>query len=33
LELMLREGYHDITVKTEKGKVVYCENTRKIKLK
>lgn len=33
LELMFREGYHDITVKTEKGKVVYCENTRKIKLK
>jgi hypothetical protein len=33
LELMLREGYHDITVKTERGKVVHCENTRKIKFK
>ena len=33
LELMLRDGYHEITVKTERGKVVHCENTRKIKFK
>jgi DNA-binding transcriptional MerR regulator len=33
LELMVHEGYHEIRVKTEKGKVVYCENIRKIKLK
>ncbi len=29
LELMLRDGYHDINVKTARGKVVHCENTRK----
>lgn len=33
LELMLTSGYQDITVKTANGTVVYCENTRKVKLK
>lgn len=33
MDLMLRDGYQDITVKTQHGKVVYCENTRKVKLK
>jgi DNA-binding transcriptional MerR regulator len=33
LELMLKDGYQDITLKTQHGKVVYCENTRKVKLK
>jgi hypothetical protein len=26
-------GYQDITVKTAQGKIVFCENTRKVKLK
>jgi DNA-binding transcriptional MerR regulator len=33
LELILMNGYQDITVKTQKGDIVYCENTRKVKLK
>lgn len=33
LELILREGYQDITLKTVRGQVVHCENTRKIKFK
>jgi len=33
LELMLTTGYQDITVKTQNGDVVFCQNTRKIKLK
>jgi hypothetical protein len=33
LELILKAGYQDIIVKTQYGKVVRCENTRKIKLK
>ncbi|MFT4526233.1 MAG: DNA-binding transcriptional MerR regulator [Polaribacter sp.] len=33
LELMLTKGYQDITVKTQHGKIVHCENTRKVKLK
>ncbi len=33
MDLMLKDGYQDITVKTQHGKVVYCENTRKVKLK
>ncbi len=33
LELMLRDGYHDINVKTARGKVVHCENTRKYRFK
>lgn len=33
MDLMLKDGYQDITVKTQHGKVVYCENIRKIKLK
>ena len=33
LEMILKKGYQDITLKTQDGKVVYCENTRKIKLK
>lgn len=32
MEMILSKGYHDITVKTQHGKVVYCENTRKMKL-
>jgi DNA-binding transcriptional MerR regulator len=32
-ELMLTTGYQDITVKTQNGDVVFCQNTRKIKLK
>jgi len=31
-ELIVSNGYHDITIKTQNGKVVYCENTRKMKL-
>lgn len=31
-ELIMDGGYHDIKITTEKGKVVHCENTRKIKL-
>lgn len=33
MDLMLKDGYQDITVKTQHGKVVYCENTKKVKLK
>ena len=33
MDMMLKDGYQDITVKTQHGKVVYCENTRKVKLK
>ncbi|MCB9190304.1 MAG: hypothetical protein H6602_01375 [Flavobacteriales bacterium] len=33
MDLMLKGGYQDITVKTQHGKVVYCETTRKVKLK
>lgn len=33
MELMLKDGYQDITLKTQHGKIVYCENTRKVKLK
>jgi len=33
LELIFTNGYHDITVKTQQGEVVYCENIRKVKLK
>ncbi|HAP68468.1 MAG TPA: hypothetical protein DCR04_01860 [Flavobacteriales bacterium] len=33
LEMILKKGYQDITVKTQHGKVIYCENTRKVKLK
>jgi hypothetical protein len=33
MELILKDGYQDITLKTQHGKVVYCENTRKVKLK
>ena len=31
-ELIMDGGYQDIKITTEKGKVVHCENTRKIKL-
>jgi len=31
-EVILSEGYQDIKITTSKGKVVHCENTRKIKL-
>ena len=33
LELILMNGYQDITIKTEKGTIVKCENTRKMKMK
>ncbi|MCF8278638.1 MAG: hypothetical protein K9J17_18065 [Flavobacteriales bacterium] len=33
LELILNDGYQDITIKTQHGKIVHCENTRKVKLK
>jgi len=33
MDMMLKDGYQDITVKTQHGKVVYCENTQKVKLK
>lgn len=33
MELVLKNGYQDITVKTQKGNIVHCENTRKLKLK
>lgn len=32
-ELILSNGYQDITLKTQKGDIVHCENTRKFKLK
>ena len=33
LELMLTDGYQDITLKSQNGVIVHCQNTRKIKLK
>ncbi len=33
VDLIMSNGYQTITLKTDKGKVVYCENTRKQKLK
>jgi len=33
LELLLKDGYQDITLKTQQGKLVHCKNTRKVKLK
>jgi hypothetical protein len=33
LELMLTDGYQDITLKSQNGVIVHCTNTRKIKLK
>jgi hypothetical protein len=33
LELILTNGYQDITVKTQKGQIIFCENKKKIKLK
>jgi|FLOH01.1.fsa_nt_gi hypothetical protein len=33
MELMLNDGYQDIKMITQHGKIVYCENTRKVKLK
>ena len=32
IDMIMKEGYHEIVLKTEKGKLVSCENTRKIKL-
>ncbi len=32
-EIMLKGGYQNIEIKTQHGKIVHCENTRKIKLK
>ena len=31
-EIILSRGYQEIRVKTQKGKMVYCENTVKYKL-
>lgn len=31
-DLILRNGYHDISIKTQRGKVVQCTNTTKYKL-
>ena len=33
MEMMLQNGYQDISVKTANGKIVQYENTRKLKLK
>lgn len=33
LELMLTDGYQDITLKSQNGVIVHCTNTRKTKLK
>ncbi len=33
VDMIMSNGYQTITLKTDKGKVVYCENTRKQKLK
>lgn len=33
MELMLQNGYQDISVKNVNGNIVHCENTRKLKLK
>ena len=33
LEMILMNGYQEITLKTENGNIVRCENTRKLKLK
>lgn len=32
VEMIMNEGYQEIILKTEKGRLVSCENTRKIKL-
>lgn len=32
IDMIMKEGYQEIVLKTEKGKLVNCENTRKIKL-
>jgi DNA-binding transcriptional MerR regulator len=32
IDMIMKDGYHEIVLKTEKGKLVTCENTRKIKL-
>jgi DNA-binding transcriptional MerR regulator len=31
MDLITKNGYHDITLKVENGSVVYCQNTRKTK--
>ena len=33
MELILMNGYQDITMKTAKGNIILCKNTRKVKLK
>ncbi len=33
LNLIMREGYQEITLKTEKGKIVHCKNVIKTKIK
>jgi len=32
-DIMMTKGYEEIIIKTQKGTIVHCENTRKIKLK
>jgi DNA-binding transcriptional MerR regulator len=32
-EVIMNRGYEEITIKTQNGHIVHCENTRKIKLK
>jgi DNA-binding transcriptional MerR regulator len=33
IDMIMKNGYQEIVLKTERGKLVNCENTRKIKLK
>ena len=33
MDVILKDGYQVITVKTANGQIVQCENTRKLKLK
>ena len=33
MEMILSKGYQDITLKAANGEIVFCENTRKVKLK
>jgi hypothetical protein len=32
-EMIMTKGYQDITIKTQNGEIVYCENKQKIKIK
>jgi hypothetical protein len=33
LDFIMTNGYHDITIKTQNGEIVYCENKKKIMIK